>query len=393
MQHDFSFVDRSGTGSVKWAFAPKAVKEAGVMPFTVADMEFRTAPEIIHAACTAAKHGVFGYTMADEAYLDAFKGYMEKIHGAKIETEWTVITPGVVSALFIAVRALTQPGDGVIIQPPVYPPFTGAVVKNGRELLLNPLVNNNGRYEMDYEGLEALAKQPNTKLMILCSPHNPVGRVWTSEELARVGRICRENGVAVVSDEIHADVTYNGHAHTLFFEAAPECRESCIVCTALSKTFNIAGLNCSNILIPGEEMRKVFIHQKEVDCVGEMNYFAYGASIAAFNSDSSWMNAMLAQTWKNFEILRDFFHENFPSAVVYEPEGTYLAWIDLNGWNLTEDELTAFLVEKALFAVNRGSTFGRQGSGFVRFNLASPEAEVRAGLERLKTAAQAAGLR
>ena len=393
MPYDFdTTIDRTGTGSSKWLHAPKAVQTAQVMPFSVADMEFCVPPQIMQAVQRACMHGIYGYTMVDEPYLLGLKDWMQRHHGFVIQPEWVVTTFGVVPALNTAIRALTQPGDGVIIQTPVYPPFAGSVKNNGRTLLENPLKVVNGRYEMDFDGLKALCEMPEAKLLLLCSPHNPVGRVWTEQELKRVGELCTPNGVIVVADEIHQDIVFAPHEHRIFAALDERCRENCIVCTALSKTFNIAGLNCSNILIPNARLREAFNHQLEVESYHGLPYFAYAASLAAFSKCDDWLEEMKQAVWDNFVMLQAFFAEHFPSCVVTVPEGTYLAWIDCRGWGWSEDELMQFLEEQALWGVNRGSTFGAPGEGHIRFNLASPRHEIRMALLRLQHAAQARGL-
>lgn len=393
MQYEFDVtIDRTGTGSSKWLHAPKAVQAAQVMPFSVADMEFCVPPQIMQAVQRACVHGIYGYTMADEAYLSGLASWMQRRHGWEIQPEWVVTTFGVVPAINTAIRALTQPGDGVIIQPPVYPPFARSVQNNERVLLENPLQLVDGRYEMDFDGLAALCERPEAKLLLLCSPHNPVGRVWSEQELRRVGEICAQNGVVVVADEIHQDIAFAPHRHHVFATLGEAYRENCIVCTALSKTFNIAGLNCSNILIPNAQFRQAFNRQLEVESYHGLPYFAYAASLAGFAKCDAWLEEMKQAVQDNFAVLQAFFAEHFPSCKMVTPEGTYLAWIDCRGWGLSEDELMRFLEEEALWGVNRGSTFGAQGEGHIRFNLASPKHEIQAALLRLQKAAQARGL-
>lgn len=382
--YDFTkAVDRSGTGAIKLDFMPEPVKGSGFIPMTIADMEFPAPPAVREAVKAAAEHGCYGYTYADKAYMDAVRGWQKRRHGWEIDPDWYVVTNGVVQALGIAVRAFTEKGDSVILQSPVYTPFFGAVKDNGRVILDNPLVNVNGRYEMDFPDLEEKCARPETKLMLLCSPHNPIGRVWTKEELTKVADICRRNGVTVVADEIHNDLILPGREHTVF---ARIDAENCVVCTAISKTFNLAGLSCSNIFIPNKELRERFSKEAHTSGCGCVPYIARWATIAAYNEGGEWLDGLIDTIEGNFEQLYYFIDQLLPVLSVTRAEGTYLAWIDMRALGMGHEALSSFLREKALIADNDGEMFGKAGEGFRRWNLAIPRTVLDGALSRLEKA-------
>ena len=388
MKYDFTTkIDRSNTGAFKYDFMPEPLRGSGIVPMTVADMEFSAPPEVNEAVINAAKHGCYGYTGPQGEYLDAVKRWQKTRHGFDIDPEWYVVTNGVVQALGIAVRAFTEPGDGVLIMTPVYHPFYGAVKDNCRTLVESPLIENNGRYEIDFADIELKAAQPNVKLMILCSPHNPIGRVWTKDELKRLSDICRANGVLVVSDEIHNDLIVGDTEHTVFanIEGA---KDNCIVCTAISKTFNLAGLSCSNIFVPNKELKERFSKQAHTDGCGCVPYIARFATIAAYNKGEEWLNELLSVVKSNFDLLYRFIEERLPEFTVTKAEGTYLAWIDMRSLGLGHEKLNEFMAEKAMIADNDGYMFGSAGDGFRRWNLALPQEELRAALIRLEKAVE-----
>ena len=381
--YDFdAFIDREGTGSVKWAQRPETLRRAGAVPLSIADMEFRCPPEVTQAVRKAAEHGIYGYTHADDAYFDALAGFMARRHGLEIKREWLLVFNGVVSALGSAVRALSSPGAGVIIQPPVYAPFFDAVEANGGKILLNPLLARGGRYEIDFEGFEKLCAAGEAKLFILCSPHNPVGRVWARGELARLARICAEHGVLILSDEIHADIVFAGRRHTSML-AIPEAEGNCAVFMAMSKTFNLAGLACSEAFAPDPAICGKLARQQRRDNALGMTYFARAASIAAHTDCDGWLDALLPYLAGNFAFLRDFVSQRLPMLRLSPLEGTYLAWMDLRALGLPDKELRGFLAEKAHLALTPGDWFGPGGSGFARWNIALPRGILAEALERL----------
>lgn len=384
--YDFkSLIDRSNTGAFKYDFMPEPLKGSGIVPMTVADMEFSAPPEVNEAVAKAAMHGCYGYTGPDKPYMDAIRHWQKTRHNWDIEDDWYVVTNGIVQALGIAVRAFTEPGDGVLIMTPVYHPFYGAVTDNGRALVTSRLIDNDGRYEIDFEDLEQKAALPEVKLMLLCSPHNPIGRVWSRGELTRIAEICMRNGVLVVSDEIHNDLIVGLTPHTVFanIEGA---KDNCIVCTAISKTFNLAGLSCSNIFVPNETLREKFTKQAHTDGCGCVPYIARFATIAAYNEGAAWLDELLSVVKSNFELLYRFVDERLPMLHVTRAEGTYLAWIDMRALGLGHEKLNDFMVEKARIADNDGEMFGCEGDGFRRWNLALPQSVLYDSLLRLEIA-------
>lgn len=384
--YDFqSIIDRTGTGAIKHDMAPEPVKSAGFTPLTIADMEYKTPPAIQNAIIKAAEHGVYGYTHADGAYFSAVRGWLENRFSYAPERESMFNTSGVVPALGMAVRAFTQPGDGIVIQPPVYPPFRFAVRNNGRTLLENPLLYKDGRYEMDFEGLEALCKKSAPKLLILCSPHNPVGRVWTAEELKRLGELCVKYGVFVIADEIHCDIVHHGGKHTVF-ATVPQMDEICMVCTAVSKTFNLAGLSSSNIFIANKARRKAFEAVATLESSDNMPYFARAATIAAYTACGEWLDAFLVNIEGNFSRMDAFLKERLPMLTLIPAQGTYLAWVDMRSLGLSDKALEKLMLEKALLALDEGYIFGTGGGGFERINLALPQTALESALLRLERA-------
>jgi cystathionine beta-lyase len=386
MHYDFqNIIDRTNTGAIKYDMAPEPTKSAGSIPLTIADMEYKIAPAIQTAVTKAAEHGIYGYTHADDAYFAAVKLWMEKRFSYTPDRESMFNTAGVVTALGMAVRAFTQEGDGVVIQPPVYPPFRFAVCDNGRTLFENPLIFKNGHYEMDFTGLETLCKVKSPKLLILCSPHNPVGRVWTIEELTRLGEICLKYGVFVVSDEIHADIVHHGGKHTVF-ASLPQMAEHCMVCTAVSKTFNLAGLSCSNIFVADKVHRDAFERVVRRESSEIIPYFARVATIAAYTECDEWLNALTANIEENFNQLDTFLKERLPALKLVPAQGTYLAWVDMRSLGLNDKELEELMLNKALLALDEGYIFGTGGSGFERINLALPREALLDALLRLERA-------
>ncbi len=378
MKYDFSFVpDRSNTGSIKWTNDYE-----NCFPFSVADMEWRTAPEIRKALADFAENGFYCYTAPDEKYRSVVCDFMLRRHNWEISPEWIVCTYGIVSAIHTAVKAFTREGDGVIIQPPVYHHFAQAVTLNNRRLVNNPLLIKDGRYEMNFEQLEELCKDENNKMLILCSPHNPVGRVWTKEELTRVAQVCYENSVLLVSDEIHFDITKN--EHTVITTTDKKYNENTIVCTAASKSFNIAGLGTSNIIIADARLRQIFEQMLEIDGYGCINAFSYPALLAAYTRCDAWLNEMNSHIQRNYSVLADFVKEYMPEAFLAPLEGTYLAWLDVSFLGIEDDKLVEFFAEKTGIIPSAGFVFGEEGRGFIRLDIAVPESVLKEALERIK---------
>ena len=377
-------IDRQDTDSLKYDFAVRRGKPADVLPFWVADMDFRTSSFILDALEERTRHGIFGYTEPREDYNEALAGWMKKHHDLDISPEWVIKTPGVVFALAAAVRAFTEEGDSVLLQLPVYYPMMEVILDNKRKLVSNDLVLKNGHYEIDFEDLEKKIVDDHVKLFLLCSPHNPVGRVWKREELRRVVDLCLEHGVLLVSDEIHEDFVYPAHKHITLFNVDERAKDIGITCTSVSKTFNLAGLQISNILIPNPELRKRF--RKQVDAAGysQVNTFGVVAAKTAYQYGEEWHAAVTKYIHENLEFLKAYVEEHLPQIHVIEPEGTYLVWLDFREPGLNERELQNLIVNKAKLWLDDGYIFGKQGAGFQRINLATSRSILREALERIK---------
>lgn len=378
--------DRSGTGCTKWEKRTNAEKAAGVLPMWIADMDFRTAPCITEALRRAVEHGIYGYTEATDGYLEAVQGWMLRRHDWTIERDWIVYQNGVVPALSVAMRAFLEPGDRVLLQPPCYPPFYSMVRENGFEPLLNPLLRGeDGQYRIDFDDLRAKAREPRVRMLILCSPHNPTGRVFSADELREVAEICRANDMLVISDEIHFDFALKGR-HTVFHKAAPEMMDRSIVCTAPSKTFNIAGLQISNIIIPSPALRALYKKRQYADGYENPPYFGREAVIAAYTHGDAWLDALLTYLRGNFAMLSGWFQENLPAVRLTQAESTYLAWTDWRALGLSPEELRRFLREEARVYFNDGASFSADCGGFLRINLALPHEVLQEALERILAA-------
>ena len=379
MQYDFTTPNPKG--KVHPFLKEAGVTDPTILPNSVAEMRFDLAPEILSSMHQVVDAGSFGYQGPEEGYAASVTAWMRRRHGWSVQPEWMVQTSGVVVALGLAVRTLTQPGDGVIIQPPVYGPFFSSVENNGRTLIENPLKCENGRYTMDFDDLRA--KAPQAKLLLLCSPHNPVGRVWTREELRELADICLEHDLYVVSDEIHFDLDFQ--PHTVLVQAAPELTSRCIICTAPSKTFNLAGCGLSNIIIPDPELRKRFQTKAGVECGHYLNVFAFAAAQGAYTYGDDWLDQCKQVIQENGVLVREAFARFCPKAVIPPLEGTYLMWIDLRCLGAEEEKLMQTL-KKHLVFVNGGTFFGSLGNGFIRFNLAAPTASILKTMERMEQA-------
>ncbi len=380
-------IDRRNTASVKWDLADELFRTEGILPMWVADMDFRSPPAVIEALHARAAHGVFGYTACMASYYEAVIGWMKKRHDWDIARDWIVPSPGVVPALSMLVQALTGPVDRVILQTPVYYPFMAAIEKNGREILRNPLTLGDGRYRMDFDGLEQAAADPRAKLIILCSPHNPVGRVWAPDELRRLGEICIRNGVLVISDEIHGDLMLRGKAHMPFASLGDELSAHSITCTAPSKTFNLPGLQTANIIIPDEGIRKAFSAVLERNGIMEPNAFGPAALEAAYRHGEEWLEQLLRYIEGNLEFLKKFLSEKIPRIKVIEPDATYLVWLDCRGLGLDRKALKRLIRSDAKVALDEGHIFGSpEGDGFERVNIACPRSVLEEGLLRIERA-------
>ena len=387
MQYDFDTpIDRTHTWSIKHDFKKENGKADDILPLWVADMDFRSPDSVVEALKKAVDHGIFGYSRADESYFDAVAAWYQKRHHLTLQPEWMTCTPGIVFALSIAVRAFTQEGDAVLIQPPVYHPFSRAILRNKRTLVENPLVLKDGHYEMDLVDLEQKVLDEHVKLMILCNPHNPVGRVWTREELTALADICLRHHVYVISDEIHGDFVWQGHEQTPYASISEEACLHSMMCTAPSKTFNLAGMATSNLFIPDPEMRRKF--RSELLDVGQenMNRLGLFACRAAYEGGGEWLDQLIGYLAGNLALVRDFCKNRVPQIQLVEPEGTYLAWLDCRELGMTDDELMAFFSNEAKVWLDPGTHSGEQGSGFMRFNLGSSRSVIAQALDQIEAA-------
>lgn len=387
MPFDFDTVpNRRGTNCFKYDFAREMGMPEDVLPLWVADMDFPTAPAVLERLHALAEHGIFGYTGVKDAYFSAVHNWYAQRFGWETQRSWLVTTPGVVFAIAIAIRAFTQKGDAILIQQPVYYPFANKVTENDRQLVVNPLVLKNGRYEMDFADMERKIVDYHVKMLLLCSPHNPVGRVWTKEELLRVGEICQKHGVLVVSDEIHADFTYAGHTHRVFASVKSEFADFTITCTAPSKTFNLAGLQNSNIFIPNRQLRHAYKKELSACGCGGTNCMGMAACQAAYEAGADWLEQLKQYLAGNLAYIRQFLREKLPEIALIEPEGTYLVWLDLRKLGLTEQQQQQLIVQDAKLWLDTGTLFGQGGEGFERINIACPRTTIEQAMQRLEHA-------
>jgi cysteine-S-conjugate beta-lyase len=391
-------INRFGTHCVKWEYefvdetpvesdrAHPRHGEDRLLPLWVADMDFRSPPQVINALEERAAHGIFGYSVPADCYYEAVQDWMARRYGRHIERDWIIVTPGVVAALYTMVQAFTEPGDKVIIQTPVYHPFYSAVEENGRILVGNPLKLDGDRYEMDFEDLAQKAADPQVKMIIICSPHNPVGRVWTAEELARLGEICLQNDVLVVSDEIHSDLILSGQTFTGFDSISEELAQKSVICTAASKTFNLAGLKVSNIFVRSEGLREAFKRRLAGNGIWGAGAFGIVATEAAYRYGEPWLADVMAYIEENYRYLQSFLAQHMPQLWAVPMQGTYLAWINFAALGISPAERKTLLMEEARVWLNEGSTFGSDGADFERVNLACSRALLAQALERIHTA-------
>lgn len=387
MKYDFDkIINRTNTNSEKYDFADEWGVPKDALPMWVADMDFQTAPCIIEAMHENLNLGIFGYSEPKEEYYDALTKWYRTHFDFNIQKEWVLKTPGVVFGIAVALRALTNPGDAVLIQQPVYYPFRSVIVDNKRKLVNSPLMNRNGHYEMDFTDLEEKIVKNNVKLFILCSPHNPVGRVWKEEELKQVLEICKKHSVFIISDEIHADFTYQGHPHTVFGKIAGDYLEQVIICTSPSKTFNLAGLQISNIVIPSESVRRKCKEEMKAVAYDEVGMLAITACRAAYENGGEWLEELLVYLQGNVDYVRNFLKENLPKVKLIEPEGTYLVWLDFTAYGLTAKELDHKMLSEAKLWLDAGNIFGKEGAGYERVNIACPRSVLKEALERMKKA-------
>lgn len=379
-------IDRWQTQCEKYDTITQRGYPSDMIPMWVADMDFSVPDCVKKAMYETVDRGIFGYSLAGDRYYSAVENWFSHRYGWKVDRNWIVQTPGVVTALSAAIRVATEPGDGVMIQSPVYHHFFHTVERNGRRVVENELKYENGEYVMDFADMEAKIKDQGIKLMFLCSPHNPVCRVWTPAELKEVGRICKQYGVTLVADEIYCDFFSPGFMHTPFATVCPEMVEQLIVCTSPSKSFNIAGLQISNIIVPGEVLRERF--RTEMGKVGynNCNYYGMIACTAAYEQGEDWLEDCKAYIWENVQFIQKFVAEKLPQLHIIEPQGTYLMWIDCSALGLTGEELEDLMLNKAHVWPDMGTMFGEKTGHFIRLALACPLSVVEEVLNRLEKA-------
>ncbi|MBO5112282.1 MAG: pyridoxal phosphate-dependent aminotransferase [Lachnospiraceae bacterium] len=384
---DFDKVaDRKNTSCLKYDFAVKRGMPADILPLWVADMDFKTSSYIQDAVAAQAEHGIYGYTESGDSYFEAVQSWFFTHYDWKVEEKWLVKTPGVVFALAMAVQAFTQENDAVMIQQPVYYPFSGVIKDNGRRIIDNTLVQDEaGSYHMDLADFEKKIVKEKVKLFFLCNPHNPVGRAWNREELEKIGDICYRHHVLIVSDEIHADFVYN-RKHQVLANLKKEYEEITITCTAPSKTFNIAGLQVSNIFIPDNQLRHRFKRQIAASGYSQLNAAGLVACEAAYRYGEEWYSGVKAYIRENISFTKKFLEERIPKVKMLEPEGTYLVWVDFRALGLSNRELEDLIIHKAGLWLDSGAIFGAAGEGFQRINVACPRVTLQTALEKIETA-------
>ena len=386
MKYNFDeVIDRKNTDSMKWSasYLERHFGSADCVPLWVADMDFRTAQPVIDAVTERAGHGIYGYALAGDEFYEAVIKWQKRRNGWEVKKEWIVFSPGVVPALWHIVRTFCSPGEKVILQSPVYYPFYKVIEDNGCQVINNRLINNGGKYEMNFEELERQAEDSSVKMMILCSPHNPVGRVWTKEELRRVSEICFANDVLLVSDEIHSDLVFRPNVHTPAASLSEELMMNTITCMAPSKTFNLAGVQVSDVIVPDRRLRRRLAGS--LKSAGVMpNVFGLAAQTAAYNEGEEWLEQLLEYLAGNLDVMENFITSELPEVKSRRPEGTYLAWLDFSGYGFTTEELQNRMKNKAGVALDDGYIFGDGGEPCQRINFACPRSVLIKAMERLR---------
>jgi cysteine-S-conjugate beta-lyase len=389
VKYDFDkIIDRTGTESMKWAHPRRDLGVPDAIPMWVADMDFESPPAVVEALKRRVEHGVFGYPETPPSFFEAAAGWLRRRHGWAVEPGWLSMTPGIVPALNYIVRAFTRPGDPVIVQPPVYHPFYYAIDNNGRRVVRNPLRFDGRRYTMDLDDLRTKIDAPG-RMLILCSPHNPVGRVWTRPELEALGRIAVERDLIVVADEIHHDLVYRGRRHQVFAALAPELAQQTMTCIAPSKTFNTAGLSTAAVVAPNPDLHKRFEDEAERSGFDLGNALGIVAFEAAYRHGEDWLEELLPYLEANVDLIETFLAARLPQIKFVRPEGTYLALLDCRGLGIEPDALNDFFLKKAGVYFSDGKIFGDEAAGFVRINFGCPRSVLREALERVERAVKA----
>ena len=384
MNYDFDTVtDRKNTNAIKYDLAKKRGKPEDAVSLWVADMDFPTAPCIQKAVAEKAAHGIWGYSRPDNRYYDALKKWYKERHNFEVQNEWVVNTPGVCFALAAAVKAFTKEGESVLIQKPVYYPFFNIINSLQRKVVNSSLILKNNHYEIDFDDFERKIVQEDVKMFILCSPHNPGGRVWTKQELQKISEICLAHNVLVVSDEIHSDITFGSNVHTVYGSLSEQALQNSIICTAPSKSFNLAGLQFSNIFIADEKLRKAFSEELDKTGYDEPSVFGIVAATAAYSEGADWFDSVKSYIWENILFAKKYIEENASQIKVLVPEGTYLLWLDFSKTGLSDSEINDRILNKAKVWLDSGSMFGKEGEKFQRINCATPRIILEDALKRI----------
>ena len=384
MKFDFdTVVNRKNTNAIKYDLAKKRGKPEDAVSLWIADMDFPTAPCIQKAVAEKAAHGIWGYSRPDNRYYDALKKWYKERHNFEVQNEWVVNTPGVCFALAAAIKAFTNEGESVLIQKPVYYPFFNIINSLQRKVVNSSLILKNNHYEIDFDDFERKIVQENVKMFILCSPHNPGGRVWTKQELQKISEICLAHNVLVVSDEIHSDITFGSNVHTVYGSLSEQALKNSIICTAPSKSFNLAGLQFSNIFIADEKLRKAFSEELDKTGYDEPSVFGIVAATAAYSEGADWFDSVKSYIWENILFAKNYIEENASQIKVLVPEGTYLLWLDFSKTGLSDSEINDRVLNKAKVWLDSGSMFGKEGEKFQRINCATPRIILEDALKRI----------
>lgn len=380
-------IDRKNIRSTKWDFCNEKFgvdKNIDMIPMWVADMDFNSPIEVVEAIKERANVCNYGYSVLQDSFYESVINWFKRRYNLILSKEWIVLTPGVLPGLNIAIQSLTDVGDGIIIQEPVYYPFMEGINNNGRKIVNNQLIENDGKYEVDYEDLENKLKNKENKLMIISNPHNPVGKSFTKEELSKIGKLCVENDVILISDEIHSDLTMKGYKHEVMIDMSEDIKQNSIVMHSASKTFNLAGLQTAYNIIPNEKIRNKFINGLNKNRIFNMNFFGPIATEVAFNKCEYYANQLVDYVDKNMTYMKEFIDENIPSLKMEKSEATYLAWVDFRGLKKDYNEIENFVTHKSHIGVDYGSWFGDSGKGFLRFNIACPRSILEMAMKKLK---------
>lgn len=381
MKYDFDeIIPRRDTNSYKW----DTETEDDILPMWVADMDFHTAPAIIDALKKRVEHAIFGYTKVPSKYYDSIVDWFGRKHNWKIEKDWIIYTTGVVPALSAIIKALTSPGDKILVQTPVYNCFFSSIRNNGCEIVSNPLIYINGTYQIDFDDLEKKAIDPKVKLLLLCNPHNPAGRVWTKQELVCIGKICLQNGILIIADEIHCELIFPGYTYTPFASVSEDFLTHSVICTSPSKAFNLAGLQIANIISANRNIRMKIEKAININEVCDVNPFGVEALIAAYNNSEEWLDKLNHYLFGNYIYLKNYFKEYLPQFLVIRLEGTYLVWVDCSVLKQSSKEIVKILIKEGKIRVNEGNLYGEEGEGFIRINIACPRQILIDGLNRIR---------